>query len=382
MISPDKLLDYFVQKNITFFTGVPDSQLQSFCISIFQRFGENSTSHIVAVNEGNAVALGAGYHLATGNIPLIYLQNSGLGNAVNPATSLTDPQVYGIPILYMVGWRGEPGIHDEPQHRKQGAITCDLLDVLGIPYVVIDKESTFETISSRFESTLIPELTAGKSVAIVVKKGAFEKSSGTFPVFKTTLSREAVIQVLAHHTQQKDFIVSTTGKISRELFEYRKTSDSPYKGHDFLTVGSMGHASAIALSVALQQPNKRIWCFDGDGALLMHLGSLTTIGAMCPKNFIHVVLNNASHESVGGMPTISTSVDMLGIAKAAGYRKVLLISSEEELTTFVESLDSMDVGPIFVEIRVATGSRADLIRPDTTPQQNKIAFMHELMKDK
>ncbi len=378
MISPRALLEYIETKGVNFFTGVPDSQLQAFCLGLYQSYGENPKKHIVAVNEGNAVALGAGYHLATGKYPLVYLQNSGLGNAVNPATSLTDSAVYGIPVLYMVGWRGEPGKHDEPQHVKQGEITLDLLKTLGIESFVIDPDSTYEAFTSHFESTLLPLLEQGKSVAIVVKKGAFEKPVGSFPAQETELSREEVIQQLATVTTENDVIVSTTGKISRELFEYRKTSGSPYSSHDFLTVGSMGHASAIALSVALQHPEKRVWCLDGDGAFLMHMGSLATIGTLQPKNLIHVVLNNGSHESVGGMPTVADKIDMASIVKGAGYNGTAHITGKEELQALLETFSALPEGPLFVEIKVASGSRADLIRPDTTPSHNKEMFMKTL----
>lgn len=382
MISPGALLQYIESRGVEFFTGVPDSQLQAFCLGLYQAYGEDPRKHIVAVNEGNAVALGAGYHLATGKIPLVYLQNSGLGNAVNPATSLTDPAVYGVPVMYMVGWRGEPGIHDEPQHRKQGEITLDLLDVLGITHVVIDPDSTLESFIAHFDSVLLPLLKEGRSIAVVVKKGAFEKPVGSFPKQSSALGREHVIQKIAEATTEKDIIVSTTGKISRELFEYRKTSGSAYASHDFLTVGSMGHASAIALSVAIQHPEKRVWCLDGDGAALMHMGSLTTIGTVHPANLIHVVLNNGSHESVGGMPTVASRVDFDRIVTGAGYQKALRVTQDEELEECIALCTNVAEGPVFIEIVVASGARADLIRPDTTPQHNKQMFMQTLSKER
>lgn len=378
MIKPEQFLEFLETKDISFFTGVPDSLLQAFCIALFNKFGTSNANHIVAVNEGNAVALGAGYHLATGKTPLVYLQNSGLGNIVNPATSLTDPAVYGIPIVYIVGWRGEPGIHDEPQHVKQGKITCDLLDVLKIPYMIVDKNTTLLTIESEFLNRFDSCMENGGSVAIVVRKGAFDKPQGEFPFQQAILPREDVIKKIADKTGDKDFIIATTGKISRELFEYRKTMESPFKQHDFLTVGSMGHASTIALSVALQHKDKTVWCIDGDGAVLMHMGSLATIGTMRPSNLIHVVLNNASHESVGGMPTVAKRIDLPSIARAVGYPQALRVHNEDELTNVLDNLKTYSEGPIFIEIFVSSGSRSDLIRPNTTPEENKIAFMHAL----
>ena len=318
MISPERFIDFLQHRNIDFFSGVPDSLLQSFCVALYDRFGAKGKQHMVAVNEGNAVALGAGYHLATGKVPLVYLQNSGLGNAVNPATSLTDPAVYGIPIVYLVGWRGEPGVHDEPQHVKQGEVTCSLLEVLGIPYVVIDKQTSMQDLENLYDAELAGQVEQGRSVAFVARKGSFESPQGSFPAVDAALSREQVVKRIADSLGKDDYIVSTTGKISRELFEHRKVTDSAFKGHDFLTVGSMGHASVIALSIGMHHPQKRIWCLDGDGAALMHMGSMATIGAVNPANFLHVVLNNASHESVGGMPTAALSADLCKVASSCG----------------------------------------------------------------
>ena len=360
---------------VGFVTGVPDSQLKSVCEEVYCRYGINSKRHIVAVNEGNAVALASGFHLATGRLPLVYLQNSGLGNAVNPITSLTDPGVYGIPMIFMVGWRGEPGVHDEPQHIKQGAITQELLSLLGVHSLVIDKGLTLEALKKRFSDELLPLLAQGKSVALVVRKGSFAKGTGTFLFHEEELGREEAIASLAQGMGPDDFVVSTTGKISRELFEYCKNSKPANSSHNFLTVGSMGHASAIALSVALQHPHKRVWCLDGDGAALMHMGSMATIGVMKPDNYIHVVLNNEAHESVGGMPTVAGEVDLVSIALACGYRSARNIRTLDELT----GLRSEDLEkPALIQVFVGTGSRDDLMRPDTTPQQNKGAFMEAI----
>lgn len=382
MLSPEKFLDFLWERQVSFFTGVPDSLLQAFCISLYNRFGTTGTHHVVAANEGSAVALGAGYHLATGKIPLVYMQNSGLGNAVNPTTSLTDPAVYGIPMIYVIGWRGEPGTHDEPQHVKQGAITSALLEVLDIPYMVIEKETTIESIATWYHKESASLASQGKSLAFIVKKGSFTASQGGFPVVTSSLSREGVIQRIASGTDSKDYVVSTTGKISRELYEYRKDSSSPFSGHDFLTVGSMGHASSIALSISIHHPRSRIWCLDGDGAVLMHMGSMATIGTTRPSNLIHVILNNGSHESVGGMPTVAQSVDLCKVAEACGYQRVRCIRNESELS---EALDRISQEPpelTFLEIMVASGSRPNLIRPDTTPRQNKTAFMESLQGDR
>ncbi len=375
MLSPERFIDFLQGHDISFFSGVPDSLLQSFCVALYDRFGVNGTRHMVAVNEGNAVALGAGYHLATGKVPLIYLQNSGLGNAVNPATSLTDPAVYGIPIVYLVGWRGEPGVHDEPQHVKQGEITCSLLEVLGIPYLVIDKKTSMQDIETQYDAELAAYVKQGRSVAFVARKGSFESPQGSFPQNDAALSREQVIRRIADSLDKDDYIVSTTGKISRELFEHRKITDSVFKEHDFLTVGSMGHASAIALSISMHHPQKRIWCLDGDGAVLMHMGSMATIGSVKPENLVHVVLNNASHESVGGMPTVALTANLCKVASACGYPRVQKVETVEDLDRVITNIKAFNSALTFIEVIVSSGSRVDLIRPDTTPQQNKTAFM-------
>ena len=375
MLDPSLFLDYLETINVGFVTGVPDSLLKSFCEEVYVRYGVNSKRHIVSVNEGNAVGLAAGYHLATGKVPLVYLQNSGLGNAVNPATSLTDPAVYGIPVIYLVGWRGEPGVHDEPQHVKQGEITEQLLSVLGIEHMVVGKETTLEDVENRFSKEFSASLAQGKSVALVIRKGAFQKGSGTFGIHEEELGREEAIGLLAESMGADDFVVSTTGKISRELFEYCKKSKPENSSHNFLTVGSMGHASAIALSIALQEPGKTVWCLDGDGAALMHMGGLATIGTMKPENLIHVVLNNEAHESVGGMPTVAGKVDLQAVARACGYRSAVTLKTRADLETLLASgLDTI-AKPTLIQVLVSTGAREDLMRPDTTPIQNKEAFM-------
>jgi len=372
MLDPSLFLDYMEELGVGFVTGVPDSQLKSVCEEVYCRYGINSKRHIVAVNEGNAVALASGFYLATGKLPLVYLQNSGLGNAVNPITSLTDSGVYGIPMIFMVGWRGEPGVHDEPQHIKQGAITQELLALLDVPSIVIDKGLTLDALKTLFSEELLPLLAQGKSVALVVRKGSFEKGKGTFLAHDEELGREEVISSLAQSMGPDDFVVSTTGKISRELFEFCKNSKPANSSHNFLTVGSMGHASAIALSIALQRPTKSVWCFDGDGAALMHMGGMATIGVMKPANYIHVVLNNEAHESVGGMPTVAGEVDLGSVALACGYRSATNIRTQEQLTDLhIGALEK----PAFIQVFVGTGSREELMRPDTTPQQNKVAFM-------
>lgn len=370
MINVEEFVNYLKDINIDFFTGVPDSQLSSFVDYV-----EENCGNIIAANEGNALAIASGYNLSTGNVPLVYLQNSGLGNIVNPVTSLTHSEVYSIPIVYLVGWRGQPGIHDEPQHIKQGAITLDLLDMLDIEYAVITKETKFDELVDIFENNFINQLNNGNSVAVVVSKGAFEDYK-IKKVNKNVLTREEAIQTIVDFLSDDDMVVSTTGKASRELFEYREELKQGH-GNDFLTVGSMGHSSSIALGVALNNSNKKIFCFDGDGAILMHMGSLALIGSMKPNNFHHVMFNNSAHESVGGLPTIMSDIYIDEIVLACGYEKVYNASNIDELKSILPQFIE-DNGPVFLNIDVNLESRKDLGRPTTTPIENKIEFTNKL----
>ena len=375
MINTKEFYDFLVKEGVDYFVGVPDSQLKEFCDTITDLLGIGD-KHIIAANEGNAVGLAAGYHLATGKTGLVYLQNSGLGNAVNPITSLTDQKVYGIPMVYLIGWRGEPGVHDEPQHIKQGAITLDLLKNLDVEYHIISKESNLEELLKVFSDRFKTDLESGKSVAFVVKKGSFEAYKGPKPVNDNEMSREDIIKTLIDNIAQDACIVSTTGKTSRELFEYR---ESKGQGHekDFLTVGSMGHASMIALAIAENKESKEVWCVDGDGAALMHMGSLALIGARSPKNYFHLIINNGAHESVGGMPTIAYSLNFEKIAVGCGYKAVYRANNKQELITLMRTVKNQQ-GPILIEALANIDSRADLGRPTTTPAENKKAFMNFL----
>ena len=357
-----------------FYTGVPDSQLKALCNYLMDEYGVDPAHHIIAANEGNAAALAAGYHLATGETPVVYLQNSGLGNIVNPVASLLNEKVYGIPCLFIVGWRGEPGVHDEPQHVFQGEITLSLLENLDIPACVIDKATTVEQIQAKLEEyrTLFAQ---GKQAAFVVRKGALEYSGKTVYSNSRPMTREEAIGHILSASGD-DPVVSTTGKASREVYELRKGRGQGH-GHDFLTVGSMGHSSSIALGIALQKPDRRVWCLDGDGAALMHLGAMALIGANRPANLIHIVLNNEAHESVGGLPTVAGALDLPAIARACGYPGAVSVDSPEALDDALEAAKAANL-LTFIEVRCALGARDDLGRPTTTPQENKAAFMAAL----
>lgn len=366
------LLSACKDAGIDFFTGVPDSQLKGLCDTLFATYGVSSKQHIVAANEGNAIALCAGHYLATGRPGLCYMQNSGLGNAVNPIASLMDEQVYGLPCLLVVGWRGEPGVHDEPQHVKQGQITLSQLELLDVPYMVLDKAMTDADFDAGF-ADIRAHLAAGRTAAIVVKKGALTCSMKPKYGNSHAMTREDAVDVIARLAGKRDVIVSTTGKLSRELFELREAAKDSHE-RDFLTVGSMGHASMIALGIALSQPDRRVWCLDGDGAALMHLGAMAVLGQKKPANLVHVVINNAAHETVGGMPVCEGALNLTGMAMSAGYRHVSRAGSEMELYQAVDA--AMSAGELaFIEVLCAVGARDDLGRPTTTPQQNRDALM-------
>lgn len=369
------LLDECRKAGIDFYTGVPDSFLKGLCDELFARFGTDSPHHIVAHNEGGAIGLCAGHYLATGKPALCYMQNSGLGNAVNPLTSLTDPQVYSVPCLLVIGWRGEPGVKDEPQHIKQGAITLSLLDLLGIPYKVLSPDTSAENFHAAF-SCLADTLQYGRPAALVVRKGSLSSNLHPVHVNDASLTREKAAKIILQAAGKDDCFVSTTGKLSREVFEIRETRKEDHS-RDFLTVGSMGHASMIALGIAEAKPERRIWCLDGDGAVMMHLGALPLIAQRAPANFVHTVIDNGAHETVGGMPVCSGALNLTALAEAAGYKEVITADSEASLCDALKKAASLP-GPLFLVIRCACGARSDLGRPTTTPIQNRDSFMNYL----
>ena len=373
------LLEQCERAGISFFTGVPDSQLKGLCDALYARYGTSGRTHIVAHNEGGAIALCAGHFLATGRPALCYMQNSGLGNAVNPLASLMDPKVYNIPCLMVVGWRGEPGVHDEPQHITQGAVTCGQLELLGIPYRILSKETTEEEFLSGFEA-LRKELEQNRCAALVVRKGALTTEDRPSYANGFVLTREEAAEILLAAGGETDVFVCTTGKLSREVFEIRERNG---QGHekDFLTVGSMGHASMIALKIALEKPERKVYCLDGDGAALMHLGALALIGQEAPGNLIHAVINNGAHETVGGMPVCDRKLDLPALARAAGYRKVLSAGDRGSLAEALEEAGRSQ-GPVMIEVRCACGARKDLGRPTTTPAENRDALTRFLRTER
>ena len=343
---------------IDFFCGVPDSLLKSFCAYITDHCRH---CHVIAANEGGAVALASGHYLATGRIACVYMQNSGQGNAINPLASLADPDVYSIPMLLIVGWRGMPDMHDEPQHVKQGKITLELLRTLGIPTEVLPDTTVRACACAK--RLLERAIVESRPVALIVRKGIFgyyELKTREADIAK--VKREAAIEKILRSLPSNAIVVSTTGMISREVYETRVRLGQGHE-RDFLTVGSMGHASQIALGIARAQPRRPVVCLDGDGASLMQMGNMAIVGQSGCGNLTHIVLNNAAHDSVGGQPTVGGRIKLKAIARACGYRLVRGGKADS---------------PLFVEIKVAKGARGDLGRPKEPPQENKRLFMETL----
>jgi len=357
-----------------FYTGVPDSQLKGLCDYLMHTYGIDPAHHIIAANEGNCAALAAGYHLATGKVPVVYLQNSGEGNIINPVASLLNDQVYAIPMVFIVGWRGEPGVHDESQHIYQGQVTVKLLTDMDIRAFIVGPETTEEELSAAM-ADFRADLERGKDVAFVIRKGALTYDGPVKYENGFAMTREEIIRHITA-VSGDDPIVSTTGKASRELFEIREANGQGH-GYDFLTVGSMGHSSSIALGVALNKPDTKIWCVDGDGAALMHLGAMAVIGANAPQNLVHIVINNSAHETVGGMPTVAGKIDLVGVAKACGYPSAVSVDGFEALDRELAAAKERHALSL-IEVKCAIGARADLGRPTTTAGENKARFMEYL----
>lgn len=375
MINPKFFIEELGSNGIDFFAGVPDSLLKNICAYIADHKDEQH--NIITANEGGAIALAAGYHLATGKIGVVYMQNSGEGNIINPLASLTDKEVYNIPVLLLIGWRGKPGVHDEPQHVKQGKVTTGLLNVMGVNYDVLSQDE--EKAAKQIEKAIAIMKATNEVYALVIEKGTFEDYKlQNVEENDLQMTREEAIQTVAASLGKKDVIVSTTGMISRELFE---TRTAWRQGHerDFLTVGSMGHASQIALGIAMEKADRKVWCFDGDGASIMHMGNMAIVASKHPKNYVHVVFNNGAHDSVGGQPTVGLKIDLPSVAKSVGYKETYSVDNMGKLKSILPSIVKAE-GPVFLQVCVKKGNRKDLGRPTTTPIQNKEALMKFLEK--
>lgn len=373
MVRPDFFVNTLKEHDIDFYAGVPDSLLKNICAYITDNLP--AQQNIIAANEGGAMGIAAGYHLATGKVPVVYMQNSGEGNIINPLASLTDKEVYNIPVLLVIGWRGRPGVHDEPQHVKQGKVTTGLLNTMGINYAILPKDEEGAAKQIKIAADFMKA--TNECFALVIEKDTFDAYKlQNVEVNDLTLSREEAIRKVASSIEDNACIVSTTGMISRELFEARTAWNQGHE-RDFLTVGSMGHASQIALGIALQKSDRRVYCFDGDGASIMHMGNMAITASMKCKNYVHVVYNNGAHDSVGGQPTVGLKIDLCAVAKAVGYKAAYSVETMAELETKLSELKHEE-GPVLLQICVKKGNRKDLGRPTTTPVQNKKALMEFL----
>jgi phosphonopyruvate decarboxylase len=362
MIDPHWFVEQCRQRGVTFYTGVPDSLLKSLNQQLID--GLPRDCHVIAANEGAAVGIAIGHYLATGHPAAVYLQNSGFGNAVNPLLSLADREVYGVPMLLLVGWRGRPGEADEPQHGKQGRVMAALLDALELPWSVLPGNPA-EAAGTIDQAVTVTRAMRSPYV-LLVGKDTFGAPAAPVPtppgpVGPDLPAREEALIAVVETVGPDAVFVSTTGMLSRELFEYRERTGP---GRDFLVVGGMGHASSIALGLAMREPRRDVWCLDGDGALLMHLGSLAVIADRGPANLFHVVFNNGVHDSVGGQPTSIGTVDVPSAARMLGYRHALTVSGLADAPAAVVALRDRG-GPALLDVRVRPGSRPGLGRPPT-----------------
>lgn len=378
MIRPEFFYKELKENGTDYFLGVPDSLLKNFCAYITDNAGDKN--HIITANEGTAMGMAAGYHLATNRIPLVYMQNSGEGNTINPLLSLCDKEVYSIPVLLLIGLRGEVGVHDEPQHVKQGRVTASILEAMEIPYDYLTEDEN--ALKDQLKKAYDYMHASHSPYALIVKKGTFDNYVlQNNKVTNAEITRENAIESIMISAPKNAMFVSTTGMISRELYELRVKYNMGHE-KDFLTVGSMGHASSIALAIALQKPTRPIFCLDGDGAVIMHMGAMATVGVQSPNNMVHIVLNNGAHDSVGGQPTVGLQINLKDIAKGVGYKKVYSVNTKEELEEVLkhvnESFCNKTNALTFIEVKVKKGARKDLGRPKSTPIENKIAFMEEL----
>ena len=374
MINADKFLANLNKAGVNFISGVPDSLLKDLSFSLSKK--KIVKNHIIAANEGGAIGLAIGNYIGTGNVPLVYLQNSGLGNTINPLLSLASPKVYGVPILIIMGWRGAPKIKDEPQHIHQGQVTESLIRSMKFPHQILSKNETI-AFSQTKEAIKIAKK-KNSPFFLLVKKNTFEKFHSKETSNISELNREETISECLNFLPKKSVIVCTTGMSSRELFEIRTKNKS---GHfqDFLTVGGMGHASQIALGISESKPKRYVYCFDGDGAALMHMGALAIIGQSNSKKFIHILFNNGVHDSVGGQPTVGLKIDFCDIALACGYESSSKVRTLKQLKSAI-GMSKKNNGPHFIEVLVNSGSRKDLGRPTSSPKDNKISIMNYLKK--
>ena len=356
MLDQEKVFSILKNNGITFFTGVPDSYLNGFCN---YALAHNPDRNIIAANEGNAVGIASGHYFATKEIPLVYMQNSGQGNTINPLASLADPNVYAVPMLLLIGWRGQGNTEpNHPQHKLQGEITAKLLDVMHIPYSILTDD--IEEFGQAIEKAVRYCAEKRGPYGLIAPKGVMAASEKANDVDSTfPMSREEAIEVILDHMPEDTIYTATTGRATRELFFLREKRGET-KARDFLNVGSMGHASSVALGIALEKPDRHVVALDGDSAAIMHMGAMTMVSKLGAPKFMHVILNNGAHESVGGQPSAGYLLEFTKIAEACGYTTVgHAVTTEEELIEAIDKLKNCGKAS-FIDCRIHKGLNSKL----------------------
>ncbi len=364
MVQTEDFYNYLIKKDFNLFAGVPDSLLKNLCACIKEN--NDSKHNIITANEGNAIAIASGYHIASSKYGVVYMQNSGIGNAVNPLLSLADEEVYSIPMLLIVGWRGEPGVKDEPQHVKQGKVTLELFKTMGIETIILD-----EDYKAKIDYCYDYLRKNNKPIALIVRKGLFTDYKTSKPENNYSITREMALETVLSKINDDDFIVSTTGKTSREVFEIRERNNQKHS-NDFLTVGSMGHTSSIALGMSIGS-DKNIYCIDGDGSFIMHMGAFAIIPSIADKNFKYILINNGAHESVGGQPTVAFNINIEKLLLSLGFENVYIAKTLDEVSESMEKMQNKKLQALIIYTKL--GSREDLGRPTISPVDNKKNMM-------
>lgn len=366
MIKACCFIKNLIDNDFESFYGVPDSLLSSFSKSLY--FDYNNVDNFITANEGSALSMAMGYNLSTNKTAVVYMQNSGLGNIINPYSSLLNEDIYNIPFLLIVGWRGEPGIKDEPQHLFQGKKTLEQLKLLNIKYSILDSKTDIDKVIeiARKENSI------NKPYSFVVKKDFFQKDERVFPERNINMSRKEALKKIVSLIKKDSLLISTTGKLSRELYEYRFNENE--RKEDLYLVGGMGHAFSVAFSVAYQLPNKEIYCLDGDGSFIMHMGSIGLNSQYPLKNFTHIVFNNSSHESVGGQQNYFDKIDVENLTTSLGYKSYRKIIDLEKLDDSIFDEEK----PLFIDIHINNKSDSNLMRPDSNPEENKKNFINKI----
>jgi phosphonopyruvate decarboxylase len=374
MVNQRYLFESLKNLGIDFFAGVPDSLLNNFCLYMVENIPDGQ--HVMAANEGNAIAIAAGHYMATGNIPLVYMQNSGIGNATNPLLSLTHDSVYGIPMILVIGWRGDPAFNDHAQHKKQGELTPVLMKDMDIPYEILDDENT---VVEKFTWAIDKAKEISAPVALIAKKAILTEKvkKQEYPESKL-MNREEAVSAVVDVLGEDAIYLGTTGRATREVHEQLK-EHGVGEGHEWQNVGSMGHVSSVGLGIALAKPEQKVVVFDGDAAAVMHMGALATNCRYKAGNLIHIVLNNGVNESVGGQPSAGYVVNLTEVAAACGYRTPgHAVETREELQAIMKNYKNGEM-PLFLDVHVRQGIRSDMPKLSIDHKAQKDALMKNLI---